>query len=353
METYNYYDSKEDFKKQLLDLNTMLEIGKTLNAASLSLKNVLDIVILTCYGHFHSSDAIILLSIDKGDKTFFIGQSEDQKISIESSNPLIKYIKENEKVIQIDEIRDISILSKVYDLFKQNNIELIIALKFKDRINGILCLKKKEEDFGSGYTENEKRYINIMAGFASVAIENARLYEMATLDRKTKLYNHGYFQNRLSQEIERAERYKTDLTLMLLDLDHFKEVNDTYGHMIGDEVLIKVAETIKNHVRTFDVPARFGGEEFTIILPETDIKMSYSVAERLRKGIKKLLFTTQKGNFSIAVSIGIAGFVHGVEMTEDILIEHADNALYYAKEHGRDQVIQYRDIEEKVKNTNV
>jgi diguanylate cyclase (GGDEF)-like protein len=349
MEEPDYIYQDDPYKKQILDLHSMLEIGKTLNAASLSLKNVLDIVILTCYGHFHSQDACMLLSMEEDEKTYLVGEIDEKNISIELTHSFETYIRKNERAIHIDEVKEQSDLRNAYKLLVENGFRLIVPLRFKDRINGLLCLQRKEEEFGPEYTEDEKRYINIIAGFASVAIENARLYEMATLDRKTKLYNHGFFANRLTQEIERADRYNTDLTLMMLDLDHFKKVNDTYGHVVGDEVLIEIARTIKHQVRGFDIPARFGGEEFTVILPETDSESSCIVAERLRNAIKKLSFSTQKGKFGIAVSIGIAGFVHGSNMTDDILIEHSDQALYYAKEHGRDSVVMYKDIAEKIK----
>ena len=132
---------------------------------------------------------------------------------------------------------------------------------------------------------------------------------------------------------------------MIMDLDHFKNVNDTYGHMKGDEVLIKVAETIKANVREFDIPARFGGEEFTVILPETSPEDGFNVAERLRLAVKKLEFNSEKGHFKITVSIGISHYIHSINVTEDILIEQADKALYYAKEHGRDQVAFYHEID--------
>ena len=103
-------------------------------------------------------------------KIFFIGEVEETKISIESSTSLETYIKENERVIHIDEIKEKSGLKEVYEFFRKNEFELIVPLRFKERINGILCLKRKEEEFGSEYTEDEKRYINIIAGFTSVAM---------------------------------------------------------------------------------------------------------------------------------------------------------------------------------------
>jgi len=348
METLDYNESDDEYKKQIFDLNTILNIGKTLNS-SLSLKNVLDIVVLTCSGHFHSSDALILLSSEDADNKFFTYQSKNENISVGSSGSFMKYLKDNPGVIYTDELRAKSNLKDVYKLAKEKNIELIVPLRFKGNINGLLCLMKKEKEFGSKYTREENRYIDILAGFASVAIENAKLYEMATLDKKTKLYNHGFFKNRLIEEIERAERYKKNLSLMILDLDHFKKVNDTYGHMFGDKVLIKVSQTIKDSVRSFDIPARFGGEEFTVILPETTSERSLSVAKRLRRRIEKLIFSLERHRFGITVSIGVANFVYGVDMTEDIIIEHADKALYYAKEHGRNQVIVYEDIVNNLK----
>lgn len=350
MEIIDFEETFDDYKRRIFDLNTMLEIGKTLNA-SLSLKDVLDIIVLTCNGHFHSSDAIILLATNGMDQPYFEYKSSSENICIDSSDPFVKYINENQRVILLDELKENQKIHRAYNIFTENGINLIMPLRFKSRVNGILCLKKKEEEFGSAYTDDEKEYVAILAGFASVAIENARLYEIATLDIKTKLFNHGYFQNQLVEEIERAERYKTDLSLMMLDLDNFKKVNDTYGHVTGDDVLIEVAQSIKNQVRTCDIPARFGGEEFAIILPETDTSSSLIVAERLRKSIENLSFNVLDAHsdsdehFSITISIGITSFVHSVNMTEDILIERADKALYHAKQNGRNLVVLFENIE--------
>ncbi len=347
METLDFEETIDDYKRRIFDLNTMLELGKTLNA-SLSLKDVLDIVILTCNGHFHSSDAVILLATDRRNDSDNEYTLEAENISIKSSDPFIEYIHAHQMAIQLQELKENKEMNKTYKKLLKNDIDLVMPLRYKNKINGILCLKKKEEEFGTYYTEDEKRYIDIIAGFASVAIENARLYEIATLDMKTRLFNHGYFQNRLIEEIGRAERYKTDLTLMILDLDHFKRINDTYGHMMGDEVLIMIAETIRTQVRECDIPARFGGEEFTVILPETDDAGSLIVAERLRKSIKHLEFSAADGDtrnlkgFGITVSIGLSGYSHASNMTEDILIENADKALYQAKQNGRDQVVYFQ-----------
>ncbi len=346
METLDYEESAEDYRRQVFDLTTMLEIGKTLNV-SLSLDDILDIIKLTCSGHFHVSDSALLLPVERGGQSYFTYPPEKGDIEFGPNHPLIKHFKENQRVIHVDELKEMAKLKAVYKRLQKDNIEIIVPLRFKYQINGILCIAKKEKGFGSRYTDDEIRYIDIIAGFASVAIENARLYEMATLDRKTGLYNHGFFQNRLVEEMERAERYKSDLTLMILDVDHFKQINDTHGHMKGDEVLVQIARTLREQIRTYDIPARFGGEEFMIILPETDSEKALIVAERLRRSIEKINYKSSRGNFNVTASIGVTSYVHSSDLTEDIFIERSDQALYRAKEKGRNQVVRYDDIAEK------
>ena len=348
METLDYEESIDDIRRQVFDLTTMLEIGKTLNA-SLSLDDVLDIIILTCSGHFHASAAHLLLPIERDGQIYFSYPHAADEMQFDTNHPLIKHFKNKQGVVHIDEMKKLKDLKDIYTRLQKDNIEIVVPLRFKYEINGILCIAKKETEFGARYTNDEIRYLDIIAGFASVAIENARLYEMATLDRKTGLYNHGYFQNRLVEEMERANRYKTDLALMILDLDHFKQVNDTHGHMKGDEVLIQIADTLKKQIRTYDIPARFGGEEFMVILPETDGNGALIVAERIRKSIQKLAFKSSKGKFSVTSSFGIASYLHSANLTEDIFIEQSDQALYHAKENGRNQTVLYDDVAEEAK----
>jgi diguanylate cyclase (GGDEF)-like protein len=347
METLDYDETIDDIRRQVFDLTTMLEIGKTLNA-SLSLNDVLDIIVLTCSGHFHASAAHLLMPVEKDGQLFFSYPPNSEEIQFDTNHPLIKHFKDKKGVVHIDKLIEISGLKDLYTRLQKDNVEIIVPLRFKYQINGILFIEKKEAEFGTHYTDDELRYLDIIAGFASVAIENARLYEMATLDKKTGLYNHGFFQNRLVEEMERAQRYKTDLTLMIMDLDHFKQVNDTHGHMMGDQVLIEIADTLKQQIRTFDIPARFGGEEFMVILPETDCKSAVIVAERIRKSIQKLKFTSSKGSFSITSSFGIAGYHHSANLTEDIFIEYSDQALYHAKENGRNRVVVFKDLPKEV-----
>lgn len=165
-------------------------------------------------------------------------------------------------------------------------------------------------------------------------LERAR--RLANTDGLTGLYNHRHLQERLSEEIQRAERYGRPLSLVMADLDHFKRFNDTYGHPRGDEVLIAVAGALRKLSRATDVVARYGGEEFTLILPETHLDQARGVAERTRECVEALALGDGKGGAKITLSLGVAGYRPGSSKEE--LLTSADDALYRAKRAGRNQV---------------
>ncbi|MEM7582746.1 MAG: diguanylate cyclase [Acidobacteriota bacterium] len=161
---------------------------------------------------------------------------------------------------------------------------------------------------------------------------------MANTDGLTGLYNHRYLQERLKQEIERAERYGRPLSVVMGDLDHFKSFNDTHGHPRGDKLLIAVSATLRQLSRASDVLARYGGEEFTLILPETSAEEAQVLAERVRQCIAGLEIPSDAGETSrrMTISLGVASFAPG--SSSEQLIEAADGALYTAKRSGRNRV---------------
>jgi len=162
---------------------------------------------------------------------------------------------------------------------------------------------------------------------------------LACHDPLTGLYNRNKMESILSDEIQRASRYNHNISIFMLDIDHFKSVNDTYGHGVGDDVLKYIAKVIDNSIRTTDYAARYGGEEFIIILPETDILKSEELAERLRKDIADSQFTTKcNKDIRVTVSIGISSFPNNANTTHDLL-KSADTAMYNAKDAGRNKVM--------------
>jgi two-component system, cell cycle response regulator len=192
--------------------------------------------------------------------------------------------------------------------------------------------------------------LEVVASQIAQSLENARLYDdlhrQATIDGLTGLLNRRHLTLKLEEALARAERHKKKLALIFTDVDHFKKVNDTYGHAVGDEVLRGISKCFKDLIRKVDFVGRYGGEEFCVVLEETDTDGALLMAERLREEAKKLSFASEKGPFHIAISLGVALYPNDASNKEE-LMEHADQALYFAKRNGRDQARLYADVFKK------
>ena len=165
-----------------------------------------------------------------------------------------------------------------------------------------------------------------------------RLSQMSTRDELTKLYNRRYFKEALEREVARAKRYKSDLVLCMMDLDHFKQINDQYGHPAGDMVLSEIGRMLKEYIRQSDLICRYGGEEFAVILPNTRAEDALTVCERFRAMVAGHQFEYDSSQFRMTVSVGIASYNSSFHQSPDELVKWADEALYQAKEGGRNRV---------------
>lgn len=237
---------------------------------------------------------------------------------------------------------------------KEADCSILAPLVVENEIMGVvlsLCAKSAFE-----FLKRDLYLLQAVVGQASIALGSAVQSELAVLDRLTKVYNHAYFEGRLEQEIARSTRYKYPVSVLMIDIDHFKMINDTYGHQQGDVILKEVARIIKSNIRVVDLCARYGGEEFAVILPETDIT-TYSKreettgageaggaaakAENLRKMIAETKITTLEGTpikLTVSIGIGVKRFPGGENITKDDIIREADKQLYVAKEKGRNRV---------------
>ena len=214
----------------------------------------------------------------------------------------------------------------------------VVPLKAKDKVNGIILadnfITKKP------ITKDDLRMLIMLANQAGLAIENSHLYEKTLirthLDSLTNLWNHGYFQFLLQEEVEKAKVTKRPLSLMMLDIDDFKVYNDTFGHQSGDKILKDLAMLIKNQSRKMDFVCRYGGEEFTIILPRTEKKEAFAIAERLRQDIAKHPFIHEEvmPQKKVTTSIGVSAFPED-GTTPSALIVKTDAMLYQAKGRGK------------------
>jgi len=191
------------------------------------------------------------------------------------------------------------------------------------------------------YTDEEIRYLDRLMKFTGISFQNLINYKNAVTDLKTGLYNHSFFMKRLGEEWSKVRRYGGDLGLLVLDIDHFKGFNDTYGHMAGDLVIESIGKVIREAVRESDVVARFGGEEFTVLLDRTDRVRTWSVAERIRTSIEKTKVAYKGQSLSVTVSVGAATYRYNVPEVMDDLIINADEALYQAKKLSRNRTVMY------------
>jgi two-component system cell cycle response regulator len=215
----------------------------------------------------------------------------------------------------------------------------VIPLKAGEVVYGTLVLgSPRRHAFGPDLAAQ----LEVVALQVGESLSRARLFEqterLATTDGLTGLLNHRTFQERTDAQLRLSERYQKKLSLILCDIDHFKSVNDTYGHPMGDVVLKGVAATLAREARTTDLVARYGGEEFAVVMPETDTVGAMVIAERIRERIGKLVFETEQGPLKITMSLGVATFPEdGAKKAE--LVERADGCLYHAKRHGRNQSV--------------
>ena len=230
------------------------------------------------------------------------------------------------------------------------HIRSVIALPFSlDTTQvGVFFLRRTGEE--PPFDKEDVEFANTVIKAAVSAIQRARIIEttkadnarlevLARTDPLTQLLNRRVLVERLAQEVERARRYDGKITMLMIDLDHFKRVNDQYGHLVGDDVLRDVAALLKNAVRAVDVVARYGGEEFVIVLPETPAPGALAFAERLRERIEATDFSAHPhGTFHLTTSIGMATFPGPRIDSGDDLLARADEALYRAKADGRNRV---------------
>ncbi|MCX5789071.1 MAG: diguanylate cyclase [Elusimicrobia bacterium] len=216
---------------------------------------------------------------------------------------------------------------------------LCVPLRMEDKTLG--CINVVNKTGGGEFNQDDAKLLTVLASQAAVTLNKARLYEESITDGLTKLFIRRYFQIRLEEELKRAKRYGSRITLIMLDLDHFKALNDSCGHQQGDLVLRRTAELMRESIReSLDVPCRYGGEEFVIIMPETERPGALAVAERLRARIEAEEFSGQPAPVRITVSLGMAQYPDDADDAA-ALIKRADTALYYAKEHGRNRTAIY------------
>ncbi len=336
--------TSKELDKQMFNLSILFNVGKAMNFIN-DLTKLLKLIIDKAREVTHcEKGSLMLLDEDSNELMVRVVRGIDPVTEDKIASGEIKCttIKPGEgvagKVFKTGE--PIIMDDTQNDQFKQSDAS---------RVNSILCLplllngvpigvvnmtnKKDKEKF----SQDDLDLMKTLADQAAVAINNAQLYELAVTDGLTKLFIHRYFQQKLQGEIRRSERYKHPTSVIITDIDFFKKFNDTYGHQVGDFVLEETARVFKNSVREVDIACRYGGEEFAVVLPETNAEGALKMAERIREAIEKHEFKDENGKkYEVRISVGVATYPENAKDSAS-LVKAADTALYESKENGRNR----------------
>jgi len=257
----------------------------------------------------------------------------DIALNIDNITPFEAFFKQYPKPIQFDllayQLDNDAAVKPYLDI----NTEIAVPILGPFGLYGIILVGRKILE--EGYSRDELFFLQQLMCFVSQAIKNHLHYEHSLHDVKTGLYNHGFFLARLEEEVIRVKRNNYHSSIMVIDVDRFKKFNDTYGHLAGDKVLENIAQVIKQGIRRDDIASRFGGEEFTILLPNTDKATAWNVAERLRINVAEMNIPWKTNLPQVTISVGIYTFDMNMKSDNSDIIRCADEALYVSKDRGR------------------
>jgi two-component system cell cycle response regulator len=325
------------------DLKEILEVASQITA-QLDIESIVKNVVMSLYARFQPRTMTFLLANDLEENVFTLYhyqgmKKKSLKMGFPTIHALIAFLSHHEyNQLSFQYARENFPEPALLAELEKLQPDIIIPLRTDKGVTGLILLPRLKTD----YSLLDIQYITQLVRFAAIALENANLYWLATIDRMTRLYSHHFLEKALDDEIKRAQRYKSVFSLMMLDIDHFKEFNDTYGHLQGDIIIKEIARILKNSVRNIDLSARYGGEEFAVILPEVSARGAQSVAERVRKKIESHPFPGDPDILHVTISIGVAEFSSRSVRSPSQIIAQADQALFQSKESGRNRVTVFR-----------
>ena len=340
-----------------LPLDTFSDIGKAL-ISSLDLKEVLAIVLEKVSELFNPKDwSLLLIDEVNGDLKYEIVVGEDSE-KIRDFRPKIGegiagHVANNGEPLIVPNVKEDPRFSGEIDTLYSfvTGPVICVPLKTKGKTLGVIELYNVED--GHLQNNDDMHLLTTIADYTAIAIENAMLFKkvqnLTITDDLTLLHNARFFHSTLEYELKKAKRYENNLSMIFMDLDFFKEINDRYGHVYGSTLLKEVGELLKNSLRTVDIACRYGGDEFVILMPETSKKSAIFVAERLRVLIKKTRFLRNSGlDCCITASFGVGTFPE--DATSKLMLLHVtDKAMYSIKNLSRNGVAAHNSNDENNK----
>ena len=331
------FDFIENLIKEIHNYKTLLTRGLDIFNRT-SIDEILDATVWQISNHFLPSFIAFLWKPIQNRPDINIRAYRNYKpveleLKIDDIAPFESFFQQFPKPINFDDLVKELDDDEALAQYKAVSPEIVIPIIGPFGLYGIILVGRKAHD--KEYSSEELIFLQQLMSFVSQAIKNHLHYEHSLRDVKTGLYNHGFFMTRLKEEVIRTKRNSCISSVIVMDVDKFKNFNDTYGHLAGDQVLEKLAQVIRQNVRTDDIPSRFGGEEFTVLLPNTEISVAWIVAERLRTSVSAMQVPWEVPLPQVTISLGLFAFDKSSDLDTTDILRRADEALYVSKARGR------------------
>jgi len=336
-------ESERSLRKRVYELNNLLEISNELYS-TLDLERLLNAALLILIGQIGCMRTFAVLDQPLGgsyEKVFTKGFGKESiKVELEFDHPIIRFFSGVAQPVLVSDLLKEPGLEPLAREMLDSQIEMLAPVFYSQRFHGLLGCGVKLDN--TPFDKADLRMFNILQNIISISISNAQMYEhvkkMSFTDAMTKLNNYRYFESRLKEEIQRSRRNKTVVSLIMIDIDHFKNYNDTLGHRAGDEALEKVGTILKSSVREDDIVNRYGGEEFAIILPGMEKESIHILAERIRENVEQTAFFKEEVQPGRRLTISLGGATYPLDAENfNELVKKADKALYRSKTQGRNK----------------
>ena len=334
-----------DRKRQIHELRIFHEVAKALTS-SLNLDSILQTIMEKVAEYFRPDTWSLLMVDEDADELYFaiaVGDAADalKSVRLKVGEGIAGWVaKHGEPLIVPDVYTDARFAKRIDEMTKWKTRSIIcIPLKSKHRVLGVIQLINVPM---SGFGEDEMFFLHAICDYAAIAIDNARaverIQELTITDDCTGLYNARHLYKTLESEVYRSARFGYEFTVLFIDLDHFKQVNDTHGHLIGSKLLAEIGYAIKSHLRLIDYAFRYGGDEFVILLPQTSKDSALIVARRLLENFRKNTYLNDEGlHLNVRASFGMASYPEDAKSAHEI-IRQADEMMYLVKNSTRDNI---------------
>lgn len=337
--------SGAEFKRQMQQLSIFHDVAKALTS-SLNLDSVLQTIMEKMAAYFQPDTWSLLMVDEDKEELYFaiaVGDAADnlKAVRLKVGEGIAGWVaKHGEPLLVPDVYNDPRFAKRIDEMTKwQTHSIICIPLASRHRVLGVIQLINVDM---KGFGDNEMLLLQALADYAAIAIDNARavekIQELTITDDCTGLYNARHLYKTLESEVYRSARFSYEFSVLFLDLDHFKSVNDTHGHLVGSRLLAEIGYMIKSHLRLIDYAFRYGGDEFVVLLPQTGKESAMVVARRLRDVFRNSRFLKEQGlNINVRVSMGVATYPEDAKSAHEI-IRQADEMMYSVKNSTRDNV---------------